>query len=111
MNGFKKSLGQSTNTFLRIIDFIVYISHLYSKYVYSIIDSGNSKNLSLVNKIGDKTDFTITRVNVLTYVAGLEFKVHFCNYHKVMSSNPSCLEAHAGFFRPLMKGIFDPYVL
>ena len=28
-----------------------------------------------------------------------------------MSSNTSRLEAHAGFFRLLMKGIFVPYVL
>ena len=32
-------------------------------------------------------------------------------YRKVASSNTSCLEAHAGFSRLLMKGIFDPYVL
>ena len=32
-------------------------------------------------------------------------------YRKVASSNTSCLEAHAGFFRLLMKGIFNPYVL
>ena len=32
-------------------------------------------------------------------------------YHKVASSNMSCLEAHAVFFSLLMKGIFDPYVL
>ena len=32
-------------------------------------------------------------------------------YHKVASSNMSHLEAHAGFFRLLMKRIFDPYVL
>ena len=30
-------------------------------------------------------------------------------YRKVASSNTSRLEAHAGFFRLLMKGIFDPY--
>ena len=35
----------------------------------------------------------------------------FFNYRKVASSNTSRLEAHAGFFRLLMKGIFDPYVL
>ena len=35
----------------------------------------------------------------------------FLEYHKVLSSNTSCLEAHAGFFRLLMKGIFNPYVL
>ena len=33
------------------------------------------------------------------------------NYRKVVSSNTSCLEANKGFFRLLMKGIFDPYVL
>ena len=33
------------------------------------------------------------------------------NYHKVGSSNKSCLEAHAKFFRLLMKEIVDPYVL
>ena len=32
-------------------------------------------------------------------------------YRKVVSSNTSYLEAHAGFFRLLMKGVFDPYVL
>ena len=32
-------------------------------------------------------------------------------YRKVASSNTSRLEAHAGFFRLLMKGILDPYVL
>jgi hypothetical protein len=35
----------------------------------------------------------------------------FNRYRKVASSNTSRLEAHAGFFRLLMKGIFDPYVL
>ena len=28
-------------------------------------------------------------------------------YHKVASSNTSCLEGHDGFFRLLMKEIFD----
>ena len=32
-------------------------------------------------------------------------------YRKVASSKTYRLEAHAGFFRLLMKGIFDPYVL
>ena len=32
-------------------------------------------------------------------------------YHKVAGSNTSRLEAHTGFFRLLMKGIFDSYVL
>ena len=41
--------------------------------------------------------------------------IFFCfpsyKYRKVATSNTSCLEAHAGFFRLLMKGIFGPYVL
>ena len=32
------------------------------------------------------------------------------SYRKVASSNTSRLEAHAGFCRLLVKGIFDPYV-
>ena len=32
-------------------------------------------------------------------------------YRKVASSNTSRLEAHDGFFRLFVKGIFDPYVL
>ena len=31
--------------------------------------------------------------------------------HNVRSSNTSCLEAHAGFFKLLIKEIFDPCVL
>ena len=32
-------------------------------------------------------------------------------YRKLASSNLSHLEAHAGFFRLLMKEIFNPYIL
>ena len=32
-------------------------------------------------------------------------------YRKLVSSNTSGLDAHAGFFRLLMKGFFDAYVL
>ena len=32
-------------------------------------------------------------------------------YRKIASSNKSGLEAHVGFFRLLMKAIFDSYVL
>ena len=32
-------------------------------------------------------------------------------YRKIASSNMSHLEAHADFFKMLMKGIFDCYVL
>ena len=36
---------------------------------------------------------------------------HQITYRKVVSSNTSRLDAHAGFFRLLVKGIFNPYVL
>ena len=36
---------------------------------------------------------------------------HALTYPKVVSSNTSCLETHAGCFRLLVKGIFEPYVL
>ena len=51
--------------------------------------------------------FFAFRINT-TATLGMESLVH---YRKVASSNTSCLEAHAGFFRLLMKGIFGPYVL
>ena len=35
-------------------------------------------------------------------------KIDYINYRKVVNSNTPCLEAHAGFFRLIMKGIFDP---
>jgi hypothetical protein len=34
-----------------------------------------------------------------------------CDYRIVASTSPSRIEAHAGLFRSLMKGIFNPYVL
>ena len=37
-------------------------------------------------------------------------KLSIHTYCKVASSNKSCLEAHAGFYRLLMKGIFNPYI-
>ena len=39
---------------------------------------------------------------------GICSKIKYC---KVASSNTFRLEAHAGFFRLLMKGIFVPYEL
>ena len=36
--------------------------------------------------------------------------MYFLTYRIVASTSPSRIEAHAGLFRSLMKGIFDPYV-
>jgi hypothetical protein len=41
----------------------------------------------------------------------VEKVLDFVKYHKVESSNTSHLEAHAGIYRLLMKGIFNAYVL
>ena len=49
-------------------------------------------------------------LNFLEVVVGLHGNVDI-SYRKIASSNTSRLEAHAGFFRLLKKGIFDPYVL
>jgi hypothetical protein len=35
----------------------------------------------------------------------------FCEYRSFASTSPSCLEAHAGFFRLSIKGKFDVYLL
>ena len=82
-------------------------------------------NLDMVKKVQDicyygkkKTDMTslkfLRKKLQEIMISGFQIqilangKIH---YHKVASSNMSCLEAHAGFFRLLMKGIFDPYIL
>ena len=47
----------------------------------------------------------------LRMACGLTSYSKVYDYHKVASSNMSCLEAHADFLRLLLKGILDPYVL
>jgi hypothetical protein len=42
------------------------------------------------------------------YLTPYQINVEYC---KTASSNMSHLEAHVGFFRLLMKGIFGPYVM
>ena len=52
----------------------------------------------------------VTRSNSLSLIllgCVTRIKIH----RKIASSNTSCLEAHVGFFRLLMKGTFDPYIL
>ena len=46
-----------------------------------------------------------------TKSSNLERLVFLTTYRKIASSNTSQLEAHSGFFRLLMKGIFDPDLL
>ena len=54
---------------------------------------------------------TTPTTHTLESIKDLNFSLDIQTYRKVASSNMSRLEAHAGFFRLLMKGIFDPYVL
>ena len=56
----------------------------------------------------------IKRSNRLVLLINVTLVVKFSTYlgyRKVASSNTSRLEAHEGFFRLLMEGIFDPYAL
>ena len=48
---------------------------------------------------------------VFLHSSKLSLWQHEYKYRKVASSNTSHLEAHDDFFRLLMKGFFDPYVL
>ena len=41
----------------------------------------------------------------------IDARLLYATYRKIASFNTSRLEAHVGFFRLLMKGIFGPYVL
>ena len=52
-----------------------------------------------------------TRASLFLYVVIYVFSTQKWNYRKVAGTNTSCLEPHPGFFRLLMKGIFDAYVL
>ena len=43
--------------------------------------------------------------------SGILLEEHLIRVNYGANSNTSCLEAHVGFFRLLMKEIFGPYVL
>ena len=56
----------------------------------------------------------IHAIRSFRFMERFEGHFHFINgraYRIVASTSPSRIEAHAGLFRSLMKGIFDPYVL
>ena len=75
----------------------------------------NSRIESVLNALS-KRNFDDTYIySIVIWV--VEFLKNFCNipYHKVASSNTSCLEAHAGLFRLLNPvkhgtGHFPPWV-
>ena len=50
-------------------------------------------------------------LNVTQWVQIFSEGVFFFITRRIASSNTYRLEAHAGFFRLLMKGMFDPYAL
>ena len=71
-----------------------------------------NRNLTSTRK---KWQFFIKIWKIISSISCLYFVVSkfifVIEYRKVVSSNTSHLEAHEGFFRLLMKGIFYPYVL
>ena len=67
-------------------------------------------------KLYENLDFldTLFFENVTSFCPVCNFGTSYddmiqCAYCKVASFNTSHLEAHVGFFRLLMKGIFGPY--
>ena len=56
-----------------------------------------------------KIKFGTTRLNLLLKKMFLGWKCLENEYFKVATCNTCCLEAHAGFFRLLMKGILNSY--
>ena len=93
------------------LDKCVKIFHFHAwNCLFSELDSHN-KSLWLKNK--SKKTFNLKDCAIVMTVIQLpnELRLPLEKYHKVMSYNTFCLEAHAGIFRLLMKGIFDPYVL
>ena len=70
----------------------------------------NLKNLALINNAYPEIQ---TSSFSDTYIVGQYWLYSFMLvlHCKVTSFNKACLEAHACFFKLLMKGIFDNYVL
>ena len=76
---------------------------------YSRVASTNSRyqfRIFFLPK-GHNIDFDFRSTLILKFCS---ISVKVITYRKVASSNTSRLEAYAGFFRLLMKGIFDAYV-
>ena len=57
----------------------------------------------MIFKLTMSFGFQAKQVMRLVFASGSTYRI-------VASTSPSRFEAHAGFFRFLMKGIFDPYV-
>ena len=55
--------------------------------------------------------FRLNRATYTLHLISAQTSQEGIGYRKVASSNTSRLEAHTGFFRLPMKGIFHPYVL
>ena len=65
-----------------------------------------------LSHVRKKIRFTWKLATHSSWISRKTHLVNFCyEYRKVASSNMSRLEAHAGFFRLLMKEIFYPNVL
>ena len=87
----------------------MHVIHMQLHKCFGSVDSKVSTN----NLSRKETDFyQIFRTNVLLILFLQYIKSKSVStYRKVSSSNTSCLEAHAGFFRLLMNDIFDPNIL
>ena len=77
---------------------------LFCLVVFSISGSIHSGHCFHYLGLHDKD-----RLQAIVYAISTINQLCYSIYHKVANSNMSCLEAHEGFFRMLMKGIFDLY--
>ena len=80
-----------------------YIGHIYEENLGRECESPYAKR--------QKLDYEMEERKVRVLSSFFDRVGHETTYRKISSSNTSRLEAHVGFFRLLMKGIFGPYVL
>ena len=77
------------------------------QFFYNINYMLNSEHLSLVNKIGDKTEFTITRVHCIWFHLNLSRSyVFFCLIVLIFSATPACRKNKYSIFK-IQNSKFD----
>ena len=86
---------------------------LLSLVLVCILDGWGPKTLFSLFLLGSLTSQGMFQLMGMFQLIGKLQNIFWVDskYRKVASSNLSCLEAHAGSFRLLIKGIFDPLVL
>ena len=83
-----------------------------AKYVFTIwIQNDSHMGLLIIYPLKFYCNMHKMKTNMIHIFSFDADQTVFTKYRKVMSSKTSHLEAQERFFRLLMTGIFDPYVL